>query len=203
MKHRDFVTDLTRALYAAFLLWSSAWTVSADQAEEAMVTVPAVATDAAPRTGEQVYKFYCYQCHGYAGNGATASAGYLSPPPRDFTKAPAFLTRDRMLRAVTHGRPGTAMAGFASVLDEREIEAVVDYVRATFMAEARPYYRYHTAENGWPDHQRYAPAFPFVLGQLSARAAADRLSASQLMGREMFLQACINCHEPRPVGVRN
>ena len=157
----------------------------------------ALSAAAESRTGEEVYKFYCYQCHGYAGNGVTASAGYLLPAPRDFTRAPAFLTRERMVYSVTHGRPGSAMASFENVLDADEIEAVVDYIRSTFMAEFRPDYRYHTEENGWPDHERYTPAFPYVLGQLSARAPQGQLNESQLIGREMFLQACINCHEPR------
>jgi cytochrome c oxidase cbb3-type subunit 3 len=161
------------------------------------VLVPFAANSgsAAPRTGEQVYKFYCYQCHGYAGNGSTASAGYLSPPPRDFTRA-GNLTRERMVQSVTRGRPGTAMSSFIDVLDRHEIEAVVDYVVSTFMVKSPPDYRYHTTENGWPEHERYAPAFPFVLGQLSVRVPEARLDAMQLLGREMFLQACINCHEP-------
>ena len=164
-----------------------------------VLLVLASSVGAEPRTGEEVYKFYCYQCHGYAGNGATASADYLSPRPRDFTRAPAFLTRERMVDAVTNGRPGTAMSSFANVLKGGEIEAVVDYVRSTFMIESGPDYKYHTAENGWPDHDRYAPAFPYVLGHLSARAPDSRLSDLQILGREMFLQACINCHEHRPV----
>ena len=35
--------------------------------------------------GESVYRFYCYQCHGYAGNARTLASTYLDPKPRDFT----------------------------------------------------------------------------------------------------------------------
>jgi mono/diheme cytochrome c family protein len=33
--------------------------------------------------GEAIYRFYCYQCHGYAGDAQTLASASLSPPPRD------------------------------------------------------------------------------------------------------------------------
>ena len=68
--------------------------------------------------GEAVYRYYCYQCHGYAGNAQTLASANLAPPPRDFTS----VTRDdlpveRIVETVLNGRDGTAMVSFASVLE--------------------------------------------------------------------------------------
>ena len=59
----------------------------------------------------------------------------MVPPPRDFTtpSAAVELNRDRMIGAVLHGRPGTAMAPWGGQLAGEEIEAVVDYIREAFL----------------------------------------------------------------------
>ena len=93
---------------------------------------PSVAKDSPPSA---VYHNYCSVCHGDRGDGQSRAQGSLKPPPRDFTSAQALseLTRDRMIAAVKGGIPGTAMVGYQSQLDQRQIEAVVDYVRENFM----------------------------------------------------------------------
>jgi mono/diheme cytochrome c family protein len=82
-----------------------------------------------------IYHNYCSVCHGDHGDGQSRARGSLNPPPRDFTsaQAPSELTRERMLAAVTHGVPGTAMVGFRSQLAPAQIAAVVDHVRERFM----------------------------------------------------------------------
>lgn len=86
--------------------------------------------------GEQIFKFTCSVCHGEKGSGAVW--GKLNPPARNFTSAEsaAKLTRERMINSVTYGRTGTAMQPFTSQLSTSDIEAVVDYVRKTFIANA-------------------------------------------------------------------
>ncbi len=100
-----------------------------------------------------------------------------------------------MIEAVTNGRPGSAMMGFASVLSAREISAVVDFVRSEFMEHARLNTRYHTAENGWPEHEKYAVAYPFALGQLPIDIAWETLTVQQQLGKELFLSSCVSCHD--------
>jgi mono/diheme cytochrome c family protein len=39
-----------------------------------------------------------------------------------------------MIRSVTYGRPETAMVGWKSQLSDQDIQAVVDYIRSSFMA---------------------------------------------------------------------
>lgn len=164
----------------------------------ALALLAAVAAAPAPAAGpgKAAYDFYCYQCHGYAGDGRTLAARNLSPPPRDFTSAdPEQLTRERMLAAVTKGRPGTAMVSFAAVLSADERGAVVDYIRRAFMSGAPREGRYHTAANGWPDHDRYRAAYPFATGEIPLDAAADKLTQEQQRGRAMYFDACITCHD--------
>ena len=81
---------------------------------------------------DALYHNYCSVCHGDRGDGNSRARNSLVPPPRDFTRAPD-LTRDTMLAVVTHGKSGTAMVAWTTQLDEKQIEAVVDYIRSTFM----------------------------------------------------------------------
>lgn len=146
--------------------------------------------------GKALYNYYCYQCHGYAGDARTLAATYLEPKPRDFTSDTAkILNRQAMLDAVTTGRTGTAMVSFARVLTDRQIELVVDFIRVEFMSAARADGRYHTAANGWPNHQRYAPAFPFATGELPLDTPWETLSADARSGKRLFLSTCITCHD--------
>jgi len=55
---------------------------------------------------------------------------------------------------VRDGRNGTAMKGFTGILNEREIAAVTDFVRNEFMQSKAENTRYHTVDNGWPNHER-------------------------------------------------
>jgi len=87
------------------------------------------------------------------------------------------------------------MKSFAGVLSERELEAVAAFVRREFVVAKAANTRYHTAENGWPGHERYGAAFPFATGELSLDVPPDRLDASLAAGRRLYLSACITCHD--------
>jgi len=138
----------------------------------------------------------CYFCHGYSGDAKTVASSYLTPAPRDFTQLdPASLSREQMMAAVAQGRLGTAMMAFAATLREDEIGDVVDYVRKEFMLGERKNTRYHTPENGWPEHERYAAAFPFALGDLSLAIPIEKLTPTQQDGRRLFMSSCVTCHE--------
>lgn len=100
-----------------------------------------------------------------------------------------------MIKAVSHGRPGTAMMAFGDVLDEQAIGEVVDFIRAEFMQGGAINTRYHTAANGWPDHARFAAAFPFVTGEISLALPPEQLTDSQRGGRRLYMSACVTCHD--------
>lgn len=82
-----------------------------------------------------LYHNYCSVCHGDKGDGRSRAQNSLNPPPRDFTTpAASQLTRASMIESVRNGRPGTAMVAWKNQLNQKEIEALVDYVRNTFMS---------------------------------------------------------------------
>ena len=147
-------------------------------------------------TGRAVYNYRCYFCHGYSGDARTLAASYLAPPPRDFTTASAQeLTRERVLSALREGRPGTAMKTFQGILTAREMEAVADFVVEEFVNGKRPNTRYHTAANGWPEHERYSAAFPFARGDTLLTTPWEQLTPAQAMGKRLYLSSCVTCHD--------
>ncbi len=151
--------------------------------------------------GEAIYRFYCYQCHGYAGNAQTLASANLAPPPRDFTSVSKDeFPIERIVRTVLEGREGTAMVSFASVLDEDEARAVADYIQQSFMTADRIDARYHSPDNGWTDHERYAAAFPFIDGSISLSAPWESLSEEQRRGRRLYETACVTCHDQPNTG---
>jgi cytochrome c oxidase cbb3-type subunit 3 len=144
--------------------------------------------------GRRIYNFRCYFCHGYSGDAKTLAARFLEPAPRDFTRA-AGLDARRAARAVREGIAGTAMTSFSSVLAERETALVARFVVAEFVVARAPNARYHTAENGWPGHERYAAAFPFATGEVPLDRPLAELSGTERAGRQLFMGSCISCHD--------
>ncbi len=97
------------------------------------LSAPGASHGSAP--GKKIYRETCQVCHGEKGDGQTFAANVLFPPPRDFT-SPASkkeLSRERMIRSVTQGRPKTAMAPWKTRLTPEEIRAVVAHIRKGFM----------------------------------------------------------------------
>jgi cytochrome c oxidase cbb3-type subunit III len=147
--------------------------------------------------GRKIYNYRCYFCHGYSGDGRTVAAVALNPRPRNFqATATTALPRSRIVAAVTHGVPGTAMASFEKVLSPSEINAVAHFIESEFLIRHAHNTYYHTAENGWPDHAKYYRAFPFVNGDISLSRSMDHLNAEQRAGRQLYITHCVTCHNP-------
>lgn len=85
--------------------------------------------------GRRIYARVCSVCHGDQGAGSMWASANLRPAPRDFSSpmAKVELTRDRMLAAVSQGRPKTAMQAYAGKFSREDMEAVVDYIRTSIM----------------------------------------------------------------------
>ncbi len=107
-----------RVLALALLLWFSCTGMHSADADTA-----------------QLYHNYCSVCHGDKGDGRSRAAGSLSTMPRDFTSADSKreLSRERIVAAITHGRPGTAMVAWKSQLSEADIARLADYVYGRFV----------------------------------------------------------------------
>ncbi|HSD11884.1 MAG TPA: c-type cytochrome, partial [Candidatus Binatia bacterium] len=82
--------------------------------------------------GQGVYLAHCANCHGATGDARGAYSGNLiTPAPRlDSAEALARKADQDLFRAVAHGVPGSAMPGFARVLDDEEMWAAATFVRA-------------------------------------------------------------------------
>lgn len=146
--------------------------------------------------GRKIYNFRCYFCHGYSGNAQTVAASFLTPPPVDFTSAKArWFIPEHVVSVLQKGKPGTAMPSFSKTLTEQEIKLVAAFVVEEFVRRKAPNTRYHTPENGWPNHQRYQAAFPFATGEISVGRPWEELSAEQARGKRLFLSTCITCHD--------
>ena len=84
-----------------------------------------------------LYREHCAECHGVTGDGAGPTAALLNPYPRDFrlgkfkfksTAQRRPPTDDDLRQTLTQGIAGTSMPAF-DLLDEKEIDALVDYVK--------------------------------------------------------------------------
>ena len=146
--------------------------------------------------GRKIYNFRCYFCHGYSGNAQTVAASFLTPPPVDFTGAKAAsFTPDHVVSVLQHCKAKTAMPSFRNVLTATEMEQVAAFVADEFVRRKAPNTRYHTPENGWPDHQRYRVAFPFATGEIPVSRPWEELSEEQVRGKRLFLSSCVTCHD--------
>jgi mono/diheme cytochrome c family protein len=142
--------------------------------------------------GRQIYAENCSVCHGDDGQGAVWGRTSLNPPPVNFTdkSVQQRLTRERMIASVTHGRSGTAMAGFATQLDGGQISAVVDFIRTAYMQAADSERRPTAADTA----AATATGNPPTWSALAARPLPHGLSGDPALGRAFFLQNCTACH---------
>jgi len=87
------------------------------------------------KDGRAIYEKHCSACHGDNGNTAVWARNALNPAPRNFTapQSKVELTLERMITSVTYGRAGTAMMSFEKRLSGEQIQAVVGFIRQTFM----------------------------------------------------------------------
>ena len=94
-----------------------------------------------------LYLRRCSVCHGERGDGRSLASTALAQMPRDFTTEGSRLelTREYMIAIVRDGRPGKPMVGRTAQLDQAQIEAIVDFVRAAFVPPAPA----TAASQGW------------------------------------------------------
>ncbi|MBS1157703.1 MAG: cytochrome c class [Proteobacteria bacterium] len=162
----------------------------------ALLAAGAAATPDELEAGRAIYNFRCYFCHGYSGDGKTLAASYLAPRPTDFTTAdPARLSSEKIVATLHRGRAGTAMQSFAGLISEAEMRAVAAFVIDEFIQRKALNTHYHTAANGWPEHQRYRAAFPFAKGEIPLSRPWESLSPEESAGKRLYLASCVTCHD--------
>jgi putative copper export protein/mono/diheme cytochrome c family protein len=124
--------------------------------------------------GEAVFAAHCVACHGADGSGDGPAAKSLPVPPADLTAAHLWFHSDgELFWWLSHGMAGPdgglAMPGFANVLDDGQLWAAIDYIRAHNEGVAM------RATGRWPQPVR-APEFV-------ARCAGLDVALSDLRGR--------------------
>ncbi|MFA7269590.1 MAG: c-type cytochrome [Sterolibacterium sp.] len=82
-----------------------------------------------------LYQRNCAACHGEKGDGDSRARKALSKEPRNFTteKARQELPREFMIAIIRDGKHETPMAARKSRLSQEQIEAIVDFIHASFM----------------------------------------------------------------------
>lgn len=137
--------------------------------------------------GRFVYERNCLICHGQRGDGDGEWSSSLIPRPRSF-KAAQFKYRttpfgklptdDDLRRTIRGGRSNTAM-GMFSKLKERELEAVIVYIK--------------TFSRKWRDDDYHASVIP--LPEKPAWFDDQEQRAQRSMnGKQIFEIACAPCH---------
>ncbi len=144
--------------------------------------------------GRALYQKNCAVCHGDRGQGALWAAGNMARPPRNFSTAAASkaLTRAGMIAVATHGKAGTAMAGFATQLKADEIETVVDYIRTAFM-QVDPASISGTSAHGGREKDAAPDGATSIKVDMSLPHPAG-LSGNRARGETFYLANCATCH---------
>jgi len=138
-----------------------------------------------------IYQESCSVCHGDDGKGAIWGQESLAMPPRDFTTEATRreLTRDRMIAAVTFGRPGSPMPGFGTQLNSDQVEAIVDYIRTRFiLREAGD----RLGISNSPDISQMGN--PIASGTYHEKPYPDGLNGNFARGRAIYMGNCVTCH---------
>lgn len=213
----DSATQLTRARMidaiqngragTAMVAWKSQLSQKEIEALADYVRNTFIRTSATPDSsrGRMVYSKNCAVCHGDKGDGRSRAQASLMPPPRDFTSptAKAELTPSRMITSVTYGRPDTAMVGFKTQLSASDISAVVDYIRAGFMASAdtEGISGIRNSRRAMaPDAASTQPAAPAITGPGKpvpvnmTLPMPGALKGDAVKGSALYMSNCATCH---------
>jgi mono/diheme cytochrome c family protein len=150
----------------------------------------------AKHPGKALYEHNCAVCHGDHGNGGRWTSG-MNVQPRDFTSERGrALSRDTMIDAVTHGRPGTAMASFAGQLTAQQIGDVADYIRLAFMALPEEIKGLSgTYAHGHDTAAVVAAPATVQPASIDINAPMPQgLSGNLAAGRDFYMGNCFTCH---------
>ncbi|MBF0135897.1 MAG: c-type cytochrome [Magnetococcus sp. DMHC-1] len=142
--------------------------------------------------GRRLYASNCSVCHGDKGDVSLWARSGLIPPPRNFTtdESRQILTNERMIFSITYGRPETAMPPWGGRLNKKEIDAIVAYVRTTFLFPLGEPDAIHAGETATPGehvhehHTRNDMHEPMPNG----------LNGDPVQGKQFFDHQCADCH---------
>lgn len=91
-----------------------------------------VAAPVSLENGKEIYQENCAPCHGASGGGDGPAAAVLKPKPRNFREG-KFQYGDsaaQLKKTIKTGVKGTGMPAWGPTLKDREIDAVIEYVKS-------------------------------------------------------------------------
>ncbi len=95
--------------------------------------------DARARRGEALYREHCAFCHAADGTGRNWIGSFIEPHPRDLTASRvAAMADEDLLRVIREGVPDSAMPAWRQVLGDREILAIMAYIRQALTRGGSP-----------------------------------------------------------------
>jgi mono/diheme cytochrome c family protein len=177
---------------------------------------PAGGTERVAREGEApngpaLYRRNCASCHGERGDGAGATAPYVSPRPRDFgeglfrlkTTAAGMPTDDDLDRVVRAGIPGSAMPAFPDLTDA-ERRAVLAHVRELTRSGLHTRLRQKADQDGSIELSEVPDAVDKLTQVGPAIAIPDGFPPatpdSVANGKRLYQATCASCHGPEGRG---
>lgn len=99
---------------------------------------PYPATPAALLRGKRIYQEFCINCHGPIGDGKGPAAGWVYPPPLNFTTLRRHLEGNRYIGGIFYyqimnGITGTGMPYFKKHLESEKIWDLANYLGVSFL----------------------------------------------------------------------
>ena len=94
-----------------------------------------ITSHASVAAGGRFYSENCATCHGEDGNGDGPRAYFIFPKPINFRQHAKLghLTRESLFVSIKHGVRGREMPAWGTVLDDREILDIVEFVYLNFV----------------------------------------------------------------------
>jgi mono/diheme cytochrome c family protein len=160
--------------------------------------LPVAQAQAPGARGALLYHNYCSVCHGDRGDGKSRAAGALSTVPRDFTSEASRreLSFERIVLAITHGRPGTAMVAWKTQLSDADIAVLAEHVLTRFVQRDPAAPEPRAAISGTQAHggREADAAAPGARSVDMTAALPNQLKGNLRRGSVFYMANCATCH---------